>query len=336
MEGVFNLKTIICLISLFGEHINLETDSVPAVDFLRSLKHLFNIESFECKIIDKSRLFGNSYRLIFLDREEPKLIFDPNSHTLVLHERWTRIEGNYLLRSLILQLIEAKFQERDRFIIHASSIAFNGKGIAMIGQRGSGKSLLALTLCTKHGCRLVSNDRAVIGLKDGLPYIFDGNKIFNLRLSSVEIADPKLANKLFKNYSRVTAWNTKRKLHCSDLAIKISTGIIELKALIVVDIRLGWQGKPCFYQVPDNSSPDPWLDKIRIYQELSQLIRGTEFCQMTTGYRLNPLIMMPLLDNDITFANRTNFIEKLVEERKLYILHSNLDDAQKLSINVLM
>lgn len=47
-------------------------------------------------------------------------------------------------------------------LLHASCVAFDGKGVLIIGASGSGKSALALELMA-YGCTLVSDDQVILG-----------------------------------------------------------------------------------------------------------------------------------------------------------------------------
>lgn len=54
----------------------------------------------------------------------------------------------------------------DRVILHASTVAVNGRGVLILGPSGSGKSALALHLMA-YGAQLVADDRSEIHLLDG-------------------------------------------------------------------------------------------------------------------------------------------------------------------------
>ncbi len=56
-------------------------------------------------------------------------------------------------------------EERD-LILHASCIAFEGKGVLIFGPSGSGKSALALELMA-FGAELVADDRTIVVERDG-------------------------------------------------------------------------------------------------------------------------------------------------------------------------
>jgi HPr kinase/phosphorylase len=55
-------------------------------------------------------------------------------------------------------------------IAHASAVALGPRGALILGPSGSGKSGLALTLMA-YGAQLVADDRVVLSLNDGLPWM---------------------------------------------------------------------------------------------------------------------------------------------------------------------
>jgi len=55
-------------------------------------------------------------------------------------------------------------------ILHASAVALGPRGVLILGPSGSGKSGLALTLMA-FGAQLVADDRVVLSLQDGLPWM---------------------------------------------------------------------------------------------------------------------------------------------------------------------
>ena len=57
-----------------------------------------------------------------------------------------------------------------RDILHASSVAVDGRGVLIRGAAGSGKSALALSLLAFGGV-LIADDRTLVSLRDGRPWL---------------------------------------------------------------------------------------------------------------------------------------------------------------------
>ncbi|MFZ5750727.1 MAG: HPr kinase/phosphorylase [Pseudomonadota bacterium] len=85
--------------------------------------------------------------------------------------------------------------------LHAGCVAFEGRGILILGPSGSGKSALALDLMAL-GCRLVSDDRTDLVARDGrlfasapaiLRGVIEARGIGLLRADPVDRAEVALA-----------------------------------------------------------------------------------------------------------------------------------------------
>jgi hypothetical protein len=323
MEKNLLNTTYSCIITAFGESIVFETDSLLSLEFIAGLDHIFQLDDIEISNTVDHPL-NQPYTIIYFDRDISHLVYDPERRSIILEERWSNIHENFMLRTLIFQLFSLKFQEQCKFILHASAVEYNNKAVLFTGNGGSGKTITALTLCKDFNYNLISNDKALVSLKTDSIYIEKGSKMFTLRRSSLNATNPDLSKRIFGNESDTDIWNSKKVLQPSDLEISISKGNIELSALVMLDVNQGWQGRPVFYRVPNDTHVHPWRDKVRLYQEISTVIRGTEFCPMTTD-TLNSSLMMPLLDNPLTFANRTMFIETIVDKSNVFVLKGNLN-----------
>jgi HPr kinase/phosphorylase len=63
--------------------------------------------------------------------------------------------------------------------IHASAVAWDGQGVLILGPSGSGKSAVALSLMA-FGARLIADDRVILSLKDGRPWLSAPDSIRNV------------------------------------------------------------------------------------------------------------------------------------------------------------
>ena len=89
----------------------------------------------------------------------------------------------------------------EKNILHASCVAWNGRGLLILGPSGSGKSALALRLMA-YGAALVSDDRTVVELRDeslvasapgSIAGMIEARSVGLLAASAIEWAALKLA-----------------------------------------------------------------------------------------------------------------------------------------------
>ncbi len=73
---------------------------------------------------------------------------------------------------LALFMFAKELNKEDKYFIHCAIVEKNDKAILISGEPGSGKTTLAMYLCMEKGYNFVCNDRAVIGMEKGIPYIY--------------------------------------------------------------------------------------------------------------------------------------------------------------------
>ena len=129
------------------------------------------------------------------------------------------------LESLALQgvILAAVMSQRGMMVLHASAIEINGKGIVVIGDKGQGKTTLALKLLSSGG-RLLSDDVTALSFEQGRAMIQPGPPVVKAWPDSLEYTgvDPHCCPKLFDE--------TDKRLYCLP-ASQASATPVELNRL---------------------------------------------------------------------------------------------------------
>ena len=81
----------------------------------------------------------------------------------------------FMILARFLREIAFRYLEDEQYVsFHSSAVLIGTDGYLIIGDSGSGKSTMALTLCKYFDARYISNDRILISLKEGklqaIPY----------------------------------------------------------------------------------------------------------------------------------------------------------------------
>ncbi|MDR0956990.1 MAG: hypothetical protein LBM09_00195, partial [Candidatus Nomurabacteria bacterium] len=134
-------------------------------------------------------------RLQYIDAKDRNASIDPikNQAEISVPERELYIPD---LVYLALSMFAKELNKNDKYFIHAAVIEKDGLGTVMSGEPGSGKTTLALQFCMKNGYNFVANDRAIMGLKNGIPKIYNGTMQTHIRLGVIHQYFPKLIPKI--------------------------------------------------------------------------------------------------------------------------------------------
>lgn len=324
-----------CSINIFGDGINFYTDCYNAYSQIIGLKHFFYVDYFKVDIIDNTL----KYSLSFEDDDEEAGHIEKISPTFFQYiDSWDEICNTTQLRSVIYQIIELARQEKSRFLIHGSAVSTEEGSLVFLGDGGSGKSSTMLRMCQEHNAKMISNDKVVVGLEENTFIVEKGSRYINLRESSVRIFNSDLETVFDSVDSKTKAgtWNNKRKFFPNELKIDFEEEITKLKAIVMIDINESWEGEPIFYSLPDPEKKDSWLDTALFSKYFTGLIRGVEQVSFNRGNILHESFLMPLLDNNLTLKNRVRFINKVVEEKKVYILKARFKQGIDLIVNEIM
>jgi len=125
------------------------------IDFLRQSQDKLK------KYINHQTNSGNDYGYYFF---EDLALFEIFSGNRILVRYFNKID-NDLIHTMLNYPFAILFNQRKRFVIHASCVLFNGKVFCFCGQTQSGKSSLAAFLIKKGGM-LISEDTCVFDNKD--------------------------------------------------------------------------------------------------------------------------------------------------------------------------
>ncbi|MGT2721371.1 serine/threonine protein kinase [Streptococcus porcinus] len=126
--------------------------------------------------------------------------------------------GEYLAECL---LIEASHT----LLVHAAAL-YNPdtkKSIILFGEKGAGKTTVALRLCIEHGYHLIGNDQIIFGLENGELFTYAGTANFNIRRTAILSDD--LLHKLFGSYfssfpqSARISWDEKISVSAKELGV---------------------------------------------------------------------------------------------------------------------
>ena len=217
-------------------------------------------------------------------------------------------DGNLIseeLEFILYTYSEVSRNERGRFTFHAAAVAKENRGLLILGDKGVGKTSLALSLCRDFGYSLIGNDVLVLGRTGDGAGIFDGDGVFRLRRLSVDKYFGELAG--FLKDSQASGYDHKVSLKPMELAVDLQKTPVEIDSAIQVFLNAD-EKAPLELGVP------PQLQlKLNLMENASRYIRATA-TPLLGGENFEYKGGLPSFNNPDLFQTRAGVLEELMQE----------------------
>lgn len=213
---------------------------------------------------------------------------------------------------LALSMFAKELNKEDKYFIHCAIVEKNGKATLISGEPGSGKTTLAMYLCMEKGYNFVCNDRAVIGMENGIPYIYCGTLQTHIRVGVIHEYFPSLVHKIDKE-KMDRPWENKIYINpeFDELGIKVNK-TAELSNILFTST----------YPVKDEETNlTRQMDDVATLatmKAVSEYIRADRNIVLSTNYPF------PNFDNQELAMKRMAFVEKIVKNVGIYNARGNI------------
>lgn len=167
---------------------------------------------------------------------------------------------------LFYNLAERTRQEKFGLLTaHAAAVSKDGKGILILGDKGSGKTSLMLALCLTQGYEMIGNDSVILGTQDK-PSVMAGSRQINVRLPVAK----KLSLPLKEESRRKDQidYEIKSSFLPEELGIKASASSNPISSVVRINIH---SDNPEFVAA---NVPSPEIEALRLSENFSRYIRG--------------------------------------------------------------
>lgn len=265
---------------------------------------------------------ASDYSIVYLPEEICQFDYDELAKQLIVHGRPEEFYDGQALAYLGFWLTEAQRQNNSIMTSHAAGLNHNGKGILLFGERGDGKTSVALALGRSYGYKLIANDLAMVGYnpENRKGIIYDGTKIFGLRLSAIRGRFPELLY-LFPDQSQ-RSWTTKAFVSPQEIGIEIENEPQPLKKAFMVYVDSTKTDSLSVYRMDDL-----WIRNY-LYENLSRYLRATAIVPFGANSS-DFLDYLPSLDTPQFHQNRLQLIRHLVNDVEIWNVSSgNLEEIR--------
>ncbi len=206
---------------------------------------------------------------------------------------------------LIQYLTERERMKRSRFTIHGAAVAKDGNGILILGKQGSGKTSVAITLCREYGYNLVGNDLVTIGTEGNVGHLYNGTKVFRLRMSTIKHYNRDLRRFFLTSTKGKDEWTTTASIRPVALGIGIQKSPVPIKKIVYVHLM----------NDPESillaTTPDLLFSRVYLHQNFSAYIKGAMITPLI-GKSLNYCGYLPSLDNQRFHNARKKLIDWII------------------------
>lgn len=213
---------------------------------------------------------------------------------------------------LALSMFAKELNKEDKFFIHCAIVEKDNKATLIVGEPGSGKTTLAMYLCMEKGYNFVCNDRAVIGIENGIPHVYCGTLQTHIRVGVIHEYFPNLVKKIDKEKME-RPWENKIYINpeFDELGIKIKKEADISNILFTSTYPVKDEETNLTKQKEDVAT-------LATMKFLSEYIRADRNVVLSTNYPF------PNFDNQELAMRRMKFAEQLVNETGIYSARGNI------------
>lgn len=310
----------LCTIKICGYPVNIfsEYDDYLLHFEDKKVSYVNDIPNWESSRIPNIQESSNIPAIHFFIGEKTQFKHIQNEQILQITGNPKDFEDGQALAYIGFWMTEAERQKEFTFILHASSIAIDRKGVLLIGDGGSGKTAIALGASKRYDCEFISNDLSIVNHNKNADkaFLLGSSKIIRLRLTTVKLNFPDLIS-MFDDHTD-PAWTTKIPVKFEVLGLKTTSEPRLINAVFTVHLDSNPNEPVILKRVSDIET------QFALYENLSRIVRGSAI----SVFDSNKSIMgyMPSLDTEELHQNRIDLINYLIKNVGVWnISGGNLD-----------
>lgn len=284
-----------------GQPVRIEGD----IDFdLSKLQELSELVT-EMIISETDNEVSTQPRVIYKIAEDIDVNYNPGTDVLHLNGPLQNFRHGSSLVYLAEYLAACTLaREQGDFLTHAAAIydPLTNRSQVLFGEKGAGKTTLAIRACKEGGREIIGNDQVYIGNDGESIHTRGGNDWFNIRRTAI-VSDGYLSQ-VFDNYvsDGKPSWNDKIKITPKELGIARKVGRTIVGQIYHVRID----------QTQNALFTSPWQgvqQNLILHERLGRHISGQATpLQDDEGQYLGSL---PLIQHEITMRRRDDLVKRI-------------------------
>lgn len=155
--------------------------NILVIKYLQRLKyiHTFTFKTYDW-VDEKIPI------LEIIDSKDVKVNYSAIDKRIKLFINWEAFNKTNILENILLQCLFLLSVDSKQWPMHASSVETNNKGILLMGAATSGKTNVALGLCSLGKCRLVADDWLSLKIVDNKIFVQKSDDLISIRKHGFE------------------------------------------------------------------------------------------------------------------------------------------------------
>lgn len=235
MKGCINEY---CLLKFAFADINIKVQNTQlSKEIISGINYNYKLYSM-CHPIQRSHDAVAHANLIYINTCKKSLICEYEESNLIVYGNDELIKNGTALYYIAYYLAECiQTRINSSLLIHAAAVYKDQNSYLLLGEKGAGKTTLAVYLCQKFNMSLIGNDLVRIVKKDNTLYTYEGSRWFDIRKSSVLANEYlKKLNIIFNSTTEEIGWNNKIRVNADKLKIKTHKDIALISKIYYIRI----------------------------------------------------------------------------------------------------
>jgi len=304
-----------------GEHgINVFSNSPNIIEILTKGSFVHFIPEYHC-VQEKA---PSDYTLVYVSGESFSTELSATGRVIKIVGPEQEVIAGQTLPYMIHYMLEQQRHANSQATMRGAAVSLDGKGVLLIGKRGSGKTSITLELCRNYRYSLIGADLVLIGLRDNRACLFGGTKVFTLRLTTVTAYNTDLKKYFGRNSLRERGpdqWTTKIDMLPQEIGVSVERNPVGIAKAFYVHLENDPAAPLAVKQI--GTSETLYMGRLYLHEELTRYIRGT-CIPILKGSDPDFAGYLPPLDKPEYYGWRVGLVNWLIEELGLYYLGGSM------------
>ncbi|MCX6729200.1 MAG: hypothetical protein NTV95_00955 [Candidatus Saccharibacteria bacterium] len=226
------------LLGFQGVYIRIQSTAPLPIERFSEIGE--DVTGMSSRIVNDTNRNDHSATLTYIEAAEIEISYDDGTNNLILEGPLSNFgTGNTITHTAHYMAECIRASESGLLLVHSAAVMDSDSNTATVlfGEKGAGKTTLALRLCHELNYGLVGNDQVYIGSDINDQVVVEGGNPYFLVRQTAATADEHVASLLnISDSVNVPSWNNKVRIAPNDIGVDIVNHRLEASKLYHVRI----------------------------------------------------------------------------------------------------